>query len=478
MGAIQLSIEQYSSREPQKRDLHRIIRENYLSVFEEKESRGITFPFHIKREFERYLTCGILSHGFARFRCYHCKADKLVAYSCKRRTICPSCSGRRMSDTAKHLVERVIPVVPVRQWVLSMPYHHRYILSSNSLLLTASLGIYHRAVSSFYRMEAKKLGLKRPMTGAVTVIQRFGGALNLNVHFHSIFMDGVYYENEKGNLVFREIIPSSSDICKLVEKIKVRINRSFVRRGVGPKDDDYNQRDLLSALSTQNLLDGFKRPIKIGKYCDPPYEEFKGKRCAYDRGFSLHANVKILASHRSALERLCRYIARGALSQERIALGQSGRVIFKLKNPYRDGTTHLEFTPEQFIKRVITLIPPARKNMIRYYGVFGARHNKRGEVTSRASSIKKKTNKKAIYRTPWADLLKHVFKYEVNYCDRCGTKLTLIAPITSPNICSKIINHLGLDATVVTPQLPRGPPIIEGFLGPDDQFDFNQELNW
>jgi len=98
---------------------------------------------------------------------------------------------------------------------------------------------------------------------------------------------------------------------------------------------------------------------------------------------------------------------------------------------YSNGTTHLEFTPEQFIKRLIALIPPPRKNFIRYYGVFGSRHRNRNEITAKAKVKKEKPNKKIEYRTPWAELLKRVFKYEVSYCDHCGTKLRLVATITS-----------------------------------------------
>ena len=93
---------------------------------------------------------------------------------------------------------------------------------------------------------------------------------------------------------------------------------------------------------------------------------------------------------------------------------------------YADGTTNLKFTSEQFIKRIIALIPPPRQNLIRYLGVFGARHKSRSNVATLARPRKEKIKKK-IYCTPWAELLEHVFKYEVNYCDHCGTKLVLLA---------------------------------------------------
>ena len=78
-------------------------------------------PRFVKAEFAAFLVCGILAHGFLRLRCSDCGHDKLVANSRKRRGFCPSCGALRMAQTAAHLVEHVIPHVPVRQWVLSLP---------------------------------------------------------------------------------------------------------------------------------------------------------------------------------------------------------------------------------------------------------------------------------------------------------------------------------------------------------------------
>ena len=119
-------------------------------------------------------------------------------------------------------------------------------------------------------------------------------------------------------------------------------------------------------------------------------------------------------------------------------------------------------SPEQFVKRVIALIPPPRQNLIRYIGVFGARHKKRSVITGLAKPKKEKIKKKT-YRTPWAELLKHVFKYEVSDCEHCGTKLVLIATITSRHVCQKILKHLGLPVDEVNAVAPRAPPEFDYF---------------
>jgi hypothetical protein len=84
---------------------------------------------HVERELRSYLTCGILCFGFGRARCASCGQGFVVAFSCKGRGVCPSCNGRRMAQTAAHLVDRVIPPVPVRQWVVSVPKRLRGFLA-------------------------------------------------------------------------------------------------------------------------------------------------------------------------------------------------------------------------------------------------------------------------------------------------------------------------------------------------------------
>ncbi|MCA1789982.1 MAG: transposase zinc-binding domain-containing protein [Thioalkalivibrio sp.] len=79
-----------------------------------------------ERELRRFLECGILAHGFARARCGDCGHEFLIAFSCKGRGVCPACNTRRMAETATHLANHILPRVPVRQWVVSVPKRLRY----------------------------------------------------------------------------------------------------------------------------------------------------------------------------------------------------------------------------------------------------------------------------------------------------------------------------------------------------------------
>ena len=112
----------YISRRPEETVLYGVVSEHLLTFLARRQERDCPAPRFVEREFRDYLTCGIPSHGFLRVHCDSCGHDRIVPFSCKRRGFCPSCNGRKMADTAAHLVDRVFPVVPVRQWVLSLPF--------------------------------------------------------------------------------------------------------------------------------------------------------------------------------------------------------------------------------------------------------------------------------------------------------------------------------------------------------------------
>ena len=112
----------YERHRPEQSELYRLVQDHAASFFAQVEqATGVGLPKFVKEEFGAFLECGILAHGFLRLRCADCTHDKLVAFSCKRRGFCPSCGARRMAETAAHLVDQVIPNVPVRQWVLRRP---------------------------------------------------------------------------------------------------------------------------------------------------------------------------------------------------------------------------------------------------------------------------------------------------------------------------------------------------------------------
>src|SRR3546814_16889556 len=88
----------------------------YTTLFRYVDDRPL--PEYVREEVETYLLCGVLEHGFLRVVCEHCRDERLVAYSCKKRGLCPSCGARRMAESARHLVAGGFGPRPVRQWAI------------------------------------------------------------------------------------------------------------------------------------------------------------------------------------------------------------------------------------------------------------------------------------------------------------------------------------------------------------------------
>ena len=152
-----------------------------------------------EREFRRYLECGILAHGFARARCGDCgqraasprETTSWSAYSCKCRGICPSCTTRHMVETAAHLADHVIPRLPVRQWVASVPTRLRYHLERDPAVLNAALHIFLTAIERVLREHSSSASAASHL-GDVIFINRFGALLNTHLHSSSSFHQNNY----------------------------------------------------------------------------------------------------------------------------------------------------------------------------------------------------------------------------------------------------------------------------------------------
>src|SRR5438874_10775602 len=188
----------YEPRDPSRTVLYTVIAdhlETFLASLDaDPDAAGL--PASVQREFDAYLQCGILAHGFLRLGCDTCPQELLLPFSCKRRGFCPSCAARRMAQTAAHLVECVIPWVPTRQWVVSVPVPLRYWMAASQELTAQVHTIIRTTIGQYYVNQAVTRGVPRDklQPGSVTFMQRFGSALNLNLHFHCVFMEGVYLD--------------------------------------------------------------------------------------------------------------------------------------------------------------------------------------------------------------------------------------------------------------------------------------------
>jgi hypothetical protein len=131
-----------------------------------------------------------------------------------------------MADTAAHLVDAVLPEVRVRQWVLSFPHRIRFLLAFDTALCSAVRGIFVRALLGWMRQRAEAAGAPGGSSGAVVLAQRFGGALNLNLHLHALVLDGVYTRESP----FAP--PRFQPAVELTDQDVVHVTRLLVRRVV------------------------------------------------------------------------------------------------------------------------------------------------------------------------------------------------------------------------------------------------------
>ena len=225
----------YERRRPEETLLYQLVERHWPRFRQRAEVEG-ELPKFVIDEFEAYLRCGLLEHGLVHLECRSCRHAMVVAWSCKRRGVCPSCLGRRMSDMAAHLVDEVLPEVPIRQWVCSLPWRLRYAMGYDKKLCADVLTAFIGALRSGLRRRAKhEFGLSSvadAQFGALTFIQRADSSLRLNVHFHSIVLDGVHVRDEAGQLRFRALpSPTPEQVAEVARGTYDRLARVRSRHG-------------------------------------------------------------------------------------------------------------------------------------------------------------------------------------------------------------------------------------------------------
>ena len=176
-------------------------------------------------------------------------------------------------------------------------------------------------------------------TGAVTLIQRFGSAANLNIHLHCLALDGVYRHTE-GEPAFQAARASTrAELESLLAKIIARLMKMLTRLGylveeqgvtyMADIDPDNALTPLQTASCTYRIALGPRAGQKVLSLRTVPGRDEKATAglCAEAHGFSLHAGVRCDTRQRKELERLCRYITRPAIAFERLKRDGAGDVV-------------------------------------------------------------------------------------------------------------------------------------------------------
>jgi hypothetical protein len=177
-------------------------------------------------------------------------------------------------------------------------------------------------------------------------------------------------------------------------------------------------------------------------YSVPPLEQEQGiPPLARLYGFSLHAGTVCEAHQRSKLERLCRYVTRPPIATKRLSIDDRGRVVYRYKRPFRDGSTHVILEPLDFMSRLAALVPRPRLNLTRFHGIFAPNFKHRRQIVPRQPRGQVDSDK-PLAPMNWAQRLKRVFQIEIAACPHCGGKLRVIACIEEPQLIRQILSHV------------------------------------
>ena len=440
---------------------------------------GWGVPSWVERDFRGYLRCGILAHGFARVRCTDCGHDRLLAFSCKGRGVCPSCNARRMAEVAVHLTDEVLPHLPVRQWVLSVPKRLRPFLHETPEVASAVLAIFLRALRSALRdtSPGAPAAVRDVQLGAISFLQRFGGSLSPHYHYHVLALDGVVSGDVEHGVRFHEATRlETPDAEALARTVQLRVLRWFGRR------------ELLDPSTVADM------------------RTWRGTG-----GFSVDGSVRIEGEDRAGLERLVRYCARGPLALERLhapggmeaLTSPDARLVYRLPEPDMHGRQELRLTPLELLDRLARLVPPPRIHRHRYHGVLAPNARLRSTVVaigrpgfddspvdvgapssphhashplappdrSDGTGLTAPTPRSRSSRMLWAQLLARIYEVLPLLCPACGGEMTIISFITLPATVQDILLHLDLPHRPPRVSPARGPPQAEFDLDQSPAFD-------
>ena len=492
MRVARLPSASYSPRRPEQTALYRILSE-HLETFLHAASDQTRWPGFVEQELRSFLTCGLPCHGFVRVRCPQCAVEQAVAFRCKRRAFCPGCGGRRMAATAARLVDDLLPHLPYRQWVLTLPFRLRYRAAFSVQTLQTVVGAFVQTIVHHYQAVAALDGIAHTQGAAITWIQRFGSDLRLNPHLHVIAAEGVFRKHSDGDHLrfYHTLSPSTDDVKRALLRTHRAIATQLTNTGVLDDDigwDPLVEDEPLLAHSYATAVSGHqaRRSPAIHRLHES-HRRAPARRCVQLDGFSVHANTLVLPHDRQRLEQLIRYAARPALSYDRVELTSKNLVRLRLKRAYDDGTTHQLFEPLDFISRLAALVPPPRRHLIRYHGILAPNAHWRPDLLGMAAMHRHQaaphsdhpTSNKALPTNrylDWATLLKRTFAIDALECRFCGHPMHILAIIDDKQKAARILRAMGLPHTPPLHTPARAPPQLDFDLIDEDPLADNKSF--
>lgn len=372
-------------------------------------------PRFIIETLRGFLECGDASKGGLRLQCSACGHEEFVAFSCKLRGLCPSCTARTAVDVSERLVREVFPDAAYRQWVVNYPLEVSQKLSFQPRLISA----IERMVTRHLRRWLEARGDCR--TGGMLFRHRFGSNLNLMIHDHLVVFDGGFIEKD-GALVFVQGAKvEQEELDALVRELFAKIEKFLGRHNV------------LFAMSS--AASTVETPL----------------RGMASRWRGLHVFVSEPVSDDDELRKLFAYLLRSGIDVRRLRELPDGRYAYRLDKKDRNGQAELVMTGMEVLQRIASLVPAWRIPQRRYFGVLAAGSPVRKRVVPKRTAKRASRDDEAsrTRRAHWAELMRRVFSIDVTKCAKCGGRMEVVRRVAAG--APVIVERVG-EASI------RGPP--------------------
>ncbi|MCH9684257.1 MAG: transposase [Deltaproteobacteria bacterium] len=257
-------------------------------------------------------------------------------------------------------IDRMLPRVPVRHWVFSPGDAAQAELAVAPALRVRVARACVRSVFAWLRRAAARGGVPAPaQCGAVSAIHRVGMALHDDVHVHALVLDGVYTHEGSGPPVFHPVCaPRRRDLRRTVLELRHALD-ALLPSASRPRDGPSARARVVHRMAlgpaVQSSAPG---PGALGQQT--------GR-------LDVRSGPVIAPTDSITRARLCRYVAREPFDPCAVGPGDSGRVRYRLRHPFSDGTTHVELSPAAMAERLRAVVRGELRPPVAFHGVLAPR---------------------------------------------------------------------------------------------------------
>lgn len=402
----------YRPRKNRESPLYQLVRdhsEGLRQVYEQRfETSYGPWQAHWDKTLEEFVNCGDLHCGFARVYCESCRHEYLRAFSCQRRGFCPSCEARRRVLWAEHVTEEVLPDLPYRMVVFTIPRSLRRIFMRERELLGDLSRVAYESTREFLRAQFPEVDA---VPYFVCTLHTWGDLAQIHPHAHALCSLGI--RDREGNFY---AAPEDLDFS--------------------PLEEIFRRRVLAMLREKERLSEGFYRTLLSWRHS----------------GFSAHASTAVPAGDREALERVACYLLKPPISLGRLLYEPgSPTVVYKGKyNPTTRSNFH-SLDAKEFLVLLLLHTPAPYEVRIRYYGAASSTA-RRGQAKPQQPAEAEEDHFRPPGRRSWARLLAKMYGADPLRCPSCGSRMRVLSVIEDEETIEKILKHLKLWDP------PRAPP--------------------